>query len=1026
MASYTDTEMQTAVERMLGSGTRFRKNALGGRELELAFSDIQRSLSLVFMLRPRAVFYAMALAARKLLSLVRNEIEALEEITDLVDTLARQSDPIVDITPLGNAAAAIRDLTLSVGQRASAPRSLAKTPAYARFAKNIDAFARKSLAPNVVVGSRVTKSPEEARLLLPQKLRDLATAHADVVRRAGLLVAALDSYNALELPSKTASDTLNRIRAEVLDVYAAYMAGSTSARAEMARSSLLTLLTAKSLVLNVSSLHVPAASADLPDGTTGGSFASSAYPATPAALTTEMLGPWAFNSSAVDPDDTNRTLLIAVDDPSETVTVVLSPPTEAQLRGSVEGPFLFTENSSATLPLSAEPYNTTGLSDRRFELYLSRQGVGTKRIEVTLPNGAAVSAAQVEALLTAQLASTGMSSDFTCAVVVGCPRITANQPGPAYSCVVGARTEANALFGLTSGHKLTGTPDNRELSLVANSTEYSVALPAGLLSLSDVVTALTGLVPEVVPSGYPAGSPKYLQLTSTLAGYGSLLEMRSSPAQQVLGFVAGSTARSTSMTSADVARQLSRVSPRITATAVDTTVLSRVSARSVGPGTVMLFRVSGVAADLEVVGTTDVRATIADGSFDAVRVGDQLLVISGTNAGKSWIVSEVSASQLIATGPIAPVADNDIIEVVPTTGIIGMFLSIPTGPNAGGYRVVTANPDVPAHVQLDRQLVETPSTFVCNVSQQRVRIESRRADLTSRLSVDGGALPAFFDSYPVRAVGTSPWFRLRKDARYLSTSKYEVEVGDHVDMFASNYAAYTRRHTVVAVFTAADGGSVVQVSPEFPSDEDDSSWSFQSGVQVPFGRVTNQDLERYETLQARLAAWLRLSVNTSAFFRTLNAALSPLITNVSSSRASVNAAKARLFELHDVLAVAGSDDAVATLEYALDQHSSARVPAVDDILTLLRGRGCGRAADVLLAANFQSFFTLTSSTSSYTGALLEASQKVVQKDLPISRFGRTSASEAIRLAALQENDAEYDDIDPEQPDAPDVQTGNVP
>ena len=68
----------------------------------------------------------------------------------------------------------------------------------------------------------------------------------------------------------------------------------------------------------------------------------------------------------------------------------------------------------------------------------------------------------------------------------------------------------------------------------------------------------------------------------------------------------------------------------------------------------------------------------------------------------------------------------------------------------------------------------------------------------------------------------------------------------------------------------------------------------------------------------------------------------------------------------------------------LDSYSVDPVATVDTLFNSFAERGLDRSLDLLLAAEFQQFFSLTADTGSYTGNLLAAARAVAQNDIPIS------------------------------------------
>jgi hypothetical protein len=264
----------------------------------------------------------------------------------------------------------------------------------------------------------------------------------------------------------------------------------------------------------------------------------------------------------------------------------------------------------------------------------------------------------------------------------------------------------------------------------------------------------------------------------------------------------------------------------------------------------------------------------------------------------------------------------------------------------------------------------------------------------------------FFASLPASGVGSTTHFRLPEWNKQLNE-------GDLLELYATKFNSPTYS---IAIENLEQGSLLVGLETALPTST--PQYVFTVGTPVPFARVKNARLNTYTTMQEGLETWLGLAANTAWYFPELLRLLNPLTVNTNPTVTQVNDAKTHL----EVL-----DSTVVVLDGLLEDYEADVVPEIDILLTTLQEKGADRARDILLEAQFSTFFGMSMDETSYSGTVQSLIKEVNREDLPIRKDNRTGLNSAKSelIAAYDEKDYEYDISDLDEAEELDIPAGST-
>ncbi len=1068
---FSSDDIQASIQKLVLSSIRRPFDTLGTRRIDVSFSDVQEAAAGVFLLVTSAPFYVAFLGAQVLLTQITSEMLLIDALLDAIEATGRSVFPIKDLTSLNNASTALFELEAAVGRRSQNFRTIENVPAYQRFRTNLDQFLNTA-GSNIKANGVIVQTPQEARAAIPGLVASLQASHAELVRRVGVLAAALDDYAKVNLPALVAAGVISRAR-QLVQQHAQTLEGlEETDRLRVIRSIVLDLLSSKAVVKKYGSFAAP--TSVLAVSGTGTPYDDAFRPALGATLVGDLIGPFSVISGKNTIDlrldavvaakvsglvdsivqvngykaQFNRVLGsfvadgVAIGDVlyvpggpnSNTRWVVLSVTANAlqamgstipQVAGATTVEVWPKATESVPLALSyvaaiegsvREPFTPIfGASDT------ITLGISGTQATLVLVAGLQ-SAQQICTTLNNQLAGLGFGG-----VVVAEPYLSPLRYDGIVDVTVGGITgtftvQSGQLDGLGIGVgdflQILSGPN---AGLVVTLTVVDGASPITFVRGNDAaLVPATGVRVQIGPAGRKI-RVRYQDPASALAS-ARTLSVGSDPLSAgtafVLGFPTGATFTSRQTRAVELVTDFNSKMTRARAARVLTPVTSAALGRSKPDNTsaVVLYKFRGQGA--VTASLTTVVVDVDGGLLAAgVEIGDALVLRSGTDPDSVWTVTAVTDTSLTATSGITTTSASAIdVEVGPAlTAPAGRLFQITSGPNAGEYTVVGTG-TVPFDLLIDGVLpvfkdgFTQPVFFSASLQTETISVSSKNTTVASRVTMNGFGALVLSSAIPLVGSGMTTWFKP-------PSIPTDLRPGDHLDVYLSDYKTPSDSFELILVDKA---GGVVQLDHPISST---TSWVF--GDQAPpFARLRSGRVFDYSILQTQLTAWASLPVNKPAFFVELNRFLNPLLVSTNPTDAQLHDARAFLLTMASVLSTAGaalmSSPEAATLEAALEGYLVEPVPEVDTLFKSFKEKGSDRAVDLLIEGQFTTFFGLSLDGASYAGDMQEKMRLVARQDLPVRKVDRDDASTSRQIAEVEDVDYEYSkaDIDDVQIDPP--------
>jgi hypothetical protein len=1058
--SYTDAEITAAVEKIVRTSLRREYGALGNRRVDQTFSDLQDAAAGVFILFSNAPFYVVLLAARRLQKAIETEQALIEDFIETVEATNRNVTPITSLSPLANAKTALTNLATASAQRTTDFADIEDVSAFQRFEDNTQRFLDES-SKNVVQSGDIVQTPAEARGNLAGLFRSLRTQHADVVRRAALLEGAIDDFNTLSLAKTLSENILANSRTVIDDTLEELEGLSEKDRLAIIRRVTLDILAARSAVRNFGSISGPTTFLTLEGN--GSVFADATHEATPASVTSDLLGPYAILSDTRDIDVT----LEGGTPPTTTIQVLgsfvaLVEATLAEVTydiGQPNGAATPIENAELRLELlnypsvgvdttvdvtfSTNPAKHIGECIDEINAVVSTLGsprvplvaepyvnplVFSGLVDITAPGGT----------FDADIVPVNPSVDFTTfGLKLGDPVIVTD-PTSAHinSIYILAVSPTAALLELTQVYPPVPTGGN-ELSKTVEigggskplGTHSSVALRLRISDTRDTAKVVQPVPPfvdyrqqalddrvaisvpvvgfTVVP---PPESPDNVQFQSatTIGLYPGISAVsRLSPAQDIVdGYnlsaqaaVAGSV-----VTSAEAVFVAQYYSGRGRTDPFDPLKLIA-----------SIFQGNG---DVTSVGTTATFA-VSGAATAGATAGDLVVVRSHSLAAEVnefGVITSVGDSSIVATMSVTITPETGIdIEVGPDLSAVGFDpTAVVSGGsfNDGAYEITSIG-SIPIELNLGVQVPtpiaagNQPVVVTLEVGRYGVKFSSLDTSLSTSIEIAAisanSAASKFFSSLPVSDVGETKYFQLPEFPK-------DIEEDDILERNVTAVAAPDTTHTITGL---EESNLLIEIDPELPTDTVDIVMDKDSPV--PFARIRKQRLNTFLTLQDSLETWGALSNNQALFFTNFSRLLNPLAIDSNPTIVEVNDVRLALQSLNATL---------VELDGYLGTYEADEVIQVDSLIEGFQQKGADRAVDTILEAQFSVFFGMDQDELSYAGNVQKRIREINREDLPVrkDRLVRGDRSDGI-LSTYDEVDFEFDQSDIDTSPEPDIPIG---
>lgn len=248
MATYTESELLNEVSQIYRANLSPSKEG-GVLNTKEEYNQLLEMSASTLLLYPDAVFYIAVLAKNKLMSLVNQEVDIIEDMLIALDDLGQLGDPITDTATLNNAKTALLAL--------DAASSVSGRPELDRFTNLMDKFA-EGIRPNVISPSgNFVRPRENARLILLEDMTRLTTVHERMLDSLLSLRDMLLNFVSVDIPSQVASSIFTSIRTALDNLISDIETGSSVDNVAKSRQMLLTSLASKSSVDSVASFRNP-------------------------------------------------------------------------------------------------------------------------------------------------------------------------------------------------------------------------------------------------------------------------------------------------------------------------------------------------------------------------------------------------------------------------------------------------------------------------------------------------------------------------------------------------------------------------------------------------------------------------------------------------------------------------------------------------------------------------------------------------------------------------------------------------
>ena len=1002
-------QVAAAVAQLVPQGVNYSYDPSGVRSIGAPFQGFQSAAIGTFLIEDGAPFYVLYLASQRLTDLIDVVVGEIQSLITAAGVCAKNAQPVTNLAPLTNAAAALNQLASAMATRTGVYQDITTVPTFKRYQQSVGQFlsteGKKATSQGALVGTS-----KQAQSTLKANAMQMRADWQTVIERATLWANAIAAYTALNLPSVLSATIMGNASAQLQAQVDQLTGLSPIDRLEVLQDAVVSLSAGVATVQGFGSLSPPTTFVLLSG--TGGVYTDATHPATPAILPSAF-----YEGYSIYPG--HDTLQLQVDG---AYNITLNPPGSyiARIDCPSRGPYVVAPSmSSFDVGIGTNTGPTT--STATTSIVIPSGTIDPWTVATTINNETSTVVAHVyhatpKTTQEVSLVSTSPgTATFTLlapttwdtfGVITGDTLLITDTASSAVDTVWTATSVVGAVLSASTGFGL--TPPAAPSVLVSVGIDASIRF---YIQLADPVAALA--------------NRQSLQLTDSVGSAGTLAQLFFFSGMQALSartsadkfaqyvnqgaatLVAGAARLSAStefvatfhtgegrtnttdytlLTFYDAADEATVVS-----TGVGTTTLQSVSVAALGVGAVVVVRASNDTSDINTYSTI----TAVSGSQFTIGI---VLAGTGSVAVEAATKSAFSFTDIRGEYTIV-IAEGQLFDGTYTTS------SLPPPTPLDVYLTSSLN----GAVGLGGQPVTITSM---QIGQNLVALSSEDTTLASSVSVLGtGSFDAAFvpGPYPNKAIATTVWLQLPSIPNTLDT-------GDIFEVYVTSRTVPDAAEVIADIDTT---NNLLQLQQ--PIRGDLTALALAVTNNLPFAKVRRVVKQNYDTVAGQIQDWLASSLiaDTLSTFRALDAALNPLLANLTPSIAQATTAQAQLTTMLNAL---------NTLSGYLAAYSA---PVVSDVDSLVKGylqKGLDKAVDTLLAADFATFFALDNQDASYCGSLQKNISAVQTTDFPVRKDNRVDSA----YAASEQTTAQYDDVDfeytPDQLDTtqPDINEPSSP
>lgn len=1018
-----EDDVKGVVERLVPQSIPNVYGKTGLRELGPMFNGYRMAMVGLLSSRPEAIYYVLLLSARRLEEEIDVGLSMVSSLSDSCLKVTRKLQPVSDISSLHNADVALNDLASSLEGRGGTYLDVEVVPAFKRFSDNVQRFLDEE-GRKATYRGQLVQTPEEEKTGLSSQAMSLRQQYDRIVGLCLLWSTAVDVYESLQLDKKLTQDVLTRTQKVLKEDIKALEGMTPEERLVALRQVTLNALSARAVVRGFSSPVFMPTYAIL--GGEAYPFISAEFPGGAAGLRT-------ISAVAIDPspeatNDKYYELECLLSDPMDSAHCKYFPSPSAVAKHLFSQPVDITFSSPGVVTFTTENNNPLALDHSSLPKYL------TASHSVSIP-AAHYGVLELMDVFRQELLYSGMYATvfFTKTSFAGPAKASSAGLNSLFIAATGVGSQVSLGDQMRRvGQTTLATTAVWEVDQIVNNDKVRVVSRYATPNppLSQTIMGMDGETYSV-EFGAVADARLEVGLGFPSVTYGTRLTAQDTDGTlQKLGYVSGAVSRSLYTPISSIIEGAKSNPPQVTCTQREEEFLEdRPLYADTVPGdrgSLILYLARGQLT-WTIPGPTPVSLQFNINDLGDVRAADTLLFLDGVNANLYATVASVVDE--VATVALPPGFDTSQTsgEVLLGNCARDRFvnradfyieLSSVSSINDGKYKVDTSrmmehplkmsiSPSVPSSTDYGGVAYKAAARVFGTVALFQCSSNTRKSRLYSVL---GSAL-LYPLNYPTRAAEDGDMSVAR--AIFFGDGRFDksVDKGDIVEVLRTS-----SRNELYPIRKVSGGVAEFEDGYYLPADYVPEAYSVLPGTgssaAYPAVRVIKGLRDNYKSLAVQLNAQATvLQEDTLSTFRTLDSGLNPLKANKSPTAAQANAPRMTLSMIQAAL---------QDLKNSISLYSADVVEPVDVLIRSYKQKGLDRAVDVLLSADFETFFQMDMEDSSYSGYLQKTLRSVEINDYPVRRDNRVNAADAVDEQTI----AQFDDVDfeytPDQLDPQDV------